>query len=327
VQTGQGRVVAIGEGWQPKPTSILAKSVKLPDPAAQPFMRVSWALAGTGAPGAAAQESAATGYLLQRRTSAGAWEDLAMLPAGTTEWDDTTVQPGIDYAYRLQVLDAAGNDSDFVTTLDEVRSLPLPPAPPTLSMATALSANSMHLTWSPAAGSEQTGYRIEQSSTAAGPFTAIAAVSSEATSYAMTGLNAGTNYLFRLIALNEAGESASSNMVAGITRSQTLPQPQNVRASLLTDGSVQVSWTGAPTNAQAVIEVNPEGLAGYESLGSSPAAGPYAYTPVSPGNNRYRVKFVRGDTESPYAETPLRLATRGYGPIALKQLYLPLVVR
>ena len=77
---------------------------------------------------------------------------------------------------------------------------------------------------------------------------------------------------------------------------ETLPQPQNVRAILLTDGSVQVSWTGAPTNAQAVIEVNPEGLIGFESLGSSPAAGPYTYTPVSPGNNRYRVKFVRGDS-------------------------------
>ena len=67
---------------------------------------------------------------------------------------------------RLQVLDAAGNDSDFATTLDEVRSLPLPPAPlRTLSTATALSADSMRLTWSPAAGSKQTGYRIEQSST------------------------------------------------------------------------------------------------------------------------------------------------------------------
>ena len=100
VQTGQGRVIAVGEGWQPKPTSILAKTVKPLDPAAQPFMRVSWTLAGTDTPGAAALESAATGYLLQRRTGAGVWEDLALLPVGTIEWDDTTAQPGVDYAYR-----------------------------------------------------------------------------------------------------------------------------------------------------------------------------------------------------------------------------------
>ncbi len=48
--------------------------------------------------------------------------------------------------------------------------------------------------------------------------------------------------------------------------------------------------------------------------------------PVSPGNNRYRVKFVQGNTESPYGETPLRLATRGYG-VLLKRVYLPMVVR
>ena len=152
-------------------------------------------------------------------------------------------------------------------------------------------------------------------------------MSSEATSYTVTGLEASTTYLYRLVALNDTGESAPSNTLSGTTRSQTLPQPRNVRAILLADGSVQVTWTDGPTNVQAVIEVNPEGLVGFESLGSSPAAGPYTYTPVSPGNNRYRVKFVRGDTESPYGETPLRLATHGYGPTVLKPLYLPLVVR
>jgi hypothetical protein len=194
-------------------------------------------------------------------------------------------------------------------------------------MATALSADSMHLTWSPAAGSEQTGYRIEQSSTAAEPFTAIAVVSSEATSYTTTGLNPNTTYLYRLVALNDTGESTPSNTLAGTTRSQTLTRPQNIRADLLADGSVRVMWVGGPTGAQAVIEVNPEGLVGFESLGTATATGPYIYTPVSPGNNRYRVKFVQGGNESPYGETPLRLATRGYGPVVLKSLYLPFVVK
>jgi hypothetical protein len=326
VQTGQGRVIAVGEGWQPKALSIVAAPVKPPDPASQPFMRVSWTLAGAGAAGSASLDGAAVGYLLQRRTAEGDWEDLAVLPVGTTQWDDTTVQPGVAYAYRLQVLDAAGNDSDFATTLNDVRSLPLRPTPPTLSAITPLGADSLRLTWSPAAGSEQATYRIEQSNTAAGPFTPVASVSSEAAGYTVTGLNAGATYVYRIIALNETGESAPSNTMAATTRSQTLPRPQNVQAVLLADGSVRVTWTGGPSGAQAVIEVNPEGLVGFEALGAAPAAGPYTYTPVSPGNNRYRVKFVQGTTESPYSETPLRLATRGYG-VVLEQVYLPLVVR
>ncbi|MCX7859880.1 MAG: C25 family cysteine peptidase [Chloroflexus sp.] len=326
VQTGQGRVIAIGEGWQPKAISIAAAPIKPADPASQPFMRVSWTLAGAGTSSAAGLESAVTGYLLQRRTADGAWEDLAVLPAGTTAWDDTTAQPGVAYSYRLQVLDAAGNDSDFVTTLTDVRSLPQLPAAPTLVSITPLSADSLRLVWSPATTGEQTGYRIEQSSTAAGPFTTAASVLSETTSYTVTGLNADTTYFYRIVALNETGASAPSNTVSGITSAQTLLPPQNVAATQLPDGSVRVTWTGGPAGAQAVIEVNPEGLARYEALGTAPAAGPYTYTPVSPGNNRYRVKFVQGNAESPYSETPLRLATRNYN-LLISRVYLPMTLR
>ncbi|WP_322486988.1 hypothetical protein [Chloroflexus sp.] len=62
-------------------------------------MRVSWTLAGAGT---ASVASATTGYLLQRRTADRIWEDLAIVPPGTTEWDDTTAQPSVAYAYRLQ---------------------------------------------------------------------------------------------------------------------------------------------------------------------------------------------------------------------------------
>lgn len=86
-------------------------------------MRVNWTLAGLGAAGAASLESAAIGYLLQHRAADGDWEDLAVLPVGTTQWDDTTVQPGIVYAYQLQMLDAARSDLDFAATLTDMRSL------------------------------------------------------------------------------------------------------------------------------------------------------------------------------------------------------------
>ncbi len=323
VQTGQGRVIALGEDWQPKIIAIAVAPIKPSDPASQPFMRVSWTLAGAGT---ASVVSTTTGYLLQRRTADGIWEDLAIVPPGTTEWDDTTAQPGVAYAYRLQVLDAASNDSDFVTTLDDIRSLPQRPAAPTLAPITPLSSGSLRLAWTPAAGSEQTSYQIEQSATAAGPFTPAASVSSEATSYILTGLNANTTYFYRIVAVNETGASAPSNTAAGATYARTLPAPQNVTATLLADGSVQVTWTGGPAGAQAVIEVNPEGLARYETLGTTPAAGPYTYTPVSPGNNRYRVKFVQGNTESAYGETPLRLATRNYRAFE-RRVYLPMTIR
>jgi hypothetical protein len=291
-------------------------------------MVVQWAMPALSAAMAAAAPAQAgdVGLLLQRSGDGGDWQDLAVLPPGTTAYSDTSVLAGARYRYRVQLLDAAGNDSDFTTMTAGARSLPALPAAPALGPITALAADSLGLSWTPPAGSEVTAYRIERGTSAAGPFSAVGATIAGTSSFSDAGLAPGTGYYYRVVALNEAGGGPPSNAQHGTTRQRTLPAPQDVTARLLDDTTIQISWSGGPAGATAAIEVNAQGEAGYRPLGASAAAGPYTYQEPHPNSYGYRVKFVQGDAESDYTATVLRVVAPGISRPAARVL-LPLVVR
>ena len=174
--------------------------------------------------------STATGILVQRSVLGGPWQDLTVLPLGATQFNDLTVQPGMDDSYRLQVLDASGNDSDFANTPD-AHNYPNLPSTPTISAVTASGATSLHITWSntlTAADAEVNSYRLERAAAAGGPYSAVDTLPQAAASYEDSGLTANTPYFYRLFATNSSGDSAPSAEVSGTTRSLTLAAPQNL---------------------------------------------------------------------------------------------------
>jgi hypothetical protein len=100
-----------------------------------------------------------------------------------------------------------------------------------------------------------------------------------------TVLAPNTTYFYRVVALNDAGESAPSNVLSGATRARTLPPPQNVIARLLTpEGQIEISWEGGPVGATAIVERNPLGLVGGEPLGSTNAVGSFTYIEINPNS-------------------------------------------
>jgi Peptidase family C25/Concanavalin A-like lectin/glucanases superfamily/PQQ-like domain len=328
VQSSSGTVAAFGEGWASPPLYVLADPVLLQKSSA---VEVRWVL---NPPSAASQalsgvhsQAAASGYLLQRRATNGDWQDVATLPPGTTIYTDTDVTQGASYAYRVQALDAGGKDSDFTTMGGEVRTLPAPPPAPTLDSVATLAADSLGLAWHAPAGAEVSGYRVERASGASGPFAPIATTTGETSVFTDTGLLPGTTSFYHVVALNDAGASGPSNVLSATTRQRGLSAPQNVAATLLPDGRVQISWSGGPAGATAIVEVNPLGLAGYMPLGTAGTAGPYTYDPGLPSSFGYRVKFVQGANESDYGMAALRVRTRGFVGVQRFDLYLPGVRR
>jgi len=126
-------------------------------------------------------------------------------------------------------------------------------------------------------------------------------------------------------ARNDLGEGNASNIVSGITRQRTLAAPQGVVATLLPDGRVQITWRAAPAGVTAVIEVNPQGYAGFLPLGTAGAAGPFVYDHGMPSSFRYRVKFVQGSNESAYTETASRIKTSGFVGLPEFRIALPVL--
>ncbi|HET9224850.1 MAG TPA: fibronectin type III domain-containing protein, partial [Roseiflexaceae bacterium] len=331
VQSSGGKIVAIGEGWIEAPLAVLATPVTIAPLQSLHGMRVEWniSLPSSSILARAFKPQAATpaGFLVQRSSDGSSWTDVATLPGTTAVYTDTSVTAGQSYLYRVQALDATGNDSDFTTATESARSLPALPQAPTISGVTAMAADQLRVTWSQAASSEVTSYRLERGAGASGPFQAIARTTGETREYTDSALAPGTTYFYRIVAINGLGASSPSNVASGATRQRSLPAPRSVVASLLPDGRVRVSWSPGPAGVTAVVEVNPQGFAGYLPLGTAGAAGPFTYSPGMPSSFGYRVKFVQGNNESQYGVASLRVRTSGFVGQQRFGMWLPLTMR
>jgi hypothetical protein len=124
-------------------------------------------------------------------------------------------------------------------------------APSGLS-ATTISASQINLTWTDNSADE-TGFEVERATGALG-YIRIATTAANATSYASTGLAAGTQYSFRVRAVGASGASAYSNIATATTASSTDPAPVWSFADI---GAVGVA--GSNTSSGNTITVSGSG--------------------------------------------------------------------
>jgi len=322
-QTSGGKVVAYGEGWSLAPLLVLARTVVVEE---YPAIEIEWVLvvapvSGQAQPTALTTLDTSPGILLQRRAGDGDWEDVAILSPETTVYHDNEVLDGTAYAYRVQVFGEEGNDSDFTTTLVDVESLPALPGAPKLTAVTVEGADALGLEWSPREGDVVSGYRIERSLSKWGFYTTTLQTSGQVTATIDTGLVPGQTYYYRVIAVNGTGESRPSNVVGGTTRQRTLSAPENATATLLEDGRIQIDWDPGPDGAVTEIEYIEGPMADFQPLATAGSTGPYSAFPGDPTTYLYRLRFVLGDTESDYTETPVVVVEQTW------VLYLPLIWR
>lgn len=153
---------------------------------------------------------------LQARGIANNWISSVRVTSGyaVTFYDNDNFQgPSLTKtADDATLVDDSWNDR--ATSIVVAAAAPAPAAPTELA-ATAVSAAQINLAWQDNASAE-TLFRIERSVDGA-TYAAVATVAANVTSYANTGLAAGTRYFYRVRAENSGGASAYSNAASATT--------------------------------------------------------------------------------------------------------------
>lgn len=151
-----------------------------------------------------------TSYVVQRSARfdflpSSAIELSVALPANTTSYIDTTVDPLTKYYYRVFAVNAQGNSAAAKATITTPESRP--PAPTQLRVF-AVSSTQIDLQWQDNAWNENTlnGYAIERAASN-GVFALIAQLPANSTTHADAGLQPGMQYTYRVRAVNAMGSS------------------------------------------------------------------------------------------------------------------------
>lgn len=68
------------------------------------------------------------------------------------------------------------------------------------------------------------------------------------TSFTVKGLDEKTSYQFKVVAFNDSGNSAASNIAKATTLFGNLPAPANLKASGIQKTSFKLAWSSSATN-------------------------------------------------------------------------------
>jgi len=200
-----------------------------------------------------------------------------------------TFEPTVQYTFRVRayaegdkyaVYSAASNSAS-----DAADAWPLAPTELT---AAAVSNTQINLAWTDNADNE-TGYLLERSADGGATWPYSITLDDDAESYNNTGLVEGRLYVYRIRAVNLAGDSAYAYAYAA-----TPPDaPANPTATVLSGTSVYLDWDAAPYATGYTISMYEEGAADWDVVDSVPSTQTdYTVTGLSPGGVSYAFRVA-----------------------------------
>ncbi|MFO0891501.1 MAG: fibronectin type III domain-containing protein [Isosphaeraceae bacterium] len=186
-----------------------------------------------------------TGYLVERSLDGTTWSQVGTVGQGVTSYSDSSVSPNTAYRYRARAANAGGSSdpSNQVTVTTPAASQAL--AAPSNLQATAVTRSRVDLTWTDNS-SDETGFRIERSTTNGRSWSLIATVGRDVTSYSNTTVSRNRTYSYRVRAYKGTTYSAYSNVVVVTTPSaSTSNAPLNEGLAILSPTGGEARWSAA----------------------------------------------------------------------------------
>ncbi|MDZ7364066.1 MAG: fibronectin type III domain-containing protein [candidate division KSB1 bacterium] len=187
-----------------------------------------------------------TGFKIERKIGAsGMYAQIDSVDANVTTYSNTGLTGNTEYYYRVRAKNAGGNSAYSneanATTLQD------PPAAPSGLTATAISNSQIDLAWTDNSDNEN-GFKIEIKVGASGTYTQLATTSANVVTYSSTGLEAGTEYFYRVLAFNGTGNSAFSNEANATTLPEPPEAPGNLTATAVSQTQINLTWTDHANN-------------------------------------------------------------------------------
>ena len=278
-----------------------------------------------------------TGYRIEvSPNGTSSWTNrVANTGTTTTTYAHTGLSAGTTRHYRVSAINANGtgaaSTTDNATTDDAATTVP---GAPTSLTATANGTTTIDLSWTAPAddgGSAITGYRIEVSPDGTSSWSnRVADTGTTTTTYAHTGLSAGTTRYYRVSAINATGTGAASTTDNATTddAATTVPgAPTSLTATASGTTTIDLSWTApADDGGSAItgyrIEVSPDGTSSWSNrvADTGTTATTYAHTGLSAGTTRhYRVSAINatGTGAASSTDNATTGTTTDTGPLTL----------
>ena len=273
--------------------------------------------------------SAITGYKIEVSSNGGSsWTDqVANTNSTATTYAHTGLGGGTTRHYRVSAINT--NGAGVPSNVDSATTGTSVPGAPTGLTATASGTTAIDLSWSAPGstggsrrtdragvrrrrsssilrvardpGSAITGYRIEVSSNGGSSWTNLVANTGNAnTTYAHTGLTAGTTRHYRVSAINANGTGVPSNVDSATTGATAPGAPTGLTATASGTTAINLSWSApGSTGGSAItgykIEVSANVGSSWTNLvaNTSNTTTTYAHTGLTAGATRhYRVSAI-----------------------------------
>ena len=179
--------------------------------------------------------------------------------------------------------------------------LTVPPARPT-GLTAAAGYNSVTLQWDDPADSTVTGHEYQMRAAPPAPgWSDWTAVEGSATAVTVTGLTNGTEYRFKIRALNAGGAGKPSGPPWYVAATPMLPAPANVAVDPRDNGDLDITWDAVTGATTYDVRAKAEGASDWHDVASGVSGTSYTYSTTST-MDRVGVRARNGDDASAWTE-------------------------
>jgi FtsP/CotA-like multicopper oxidase with cupredoxin domain/fibronectin type 3 domain-containing protein len=188
-----------------------------------------------------------TGFVIERSDNGSVFSVLANVAADTISYVDTAVTAGNTYDYRVAAVNVGGA-SAYSNTASVTIEGPQPPAAPSDLEANFEDVPLINLVWADNS-LDETGFVIQRS-TDGGPFTDLASVGPDVTTYDDLAVFGNYTYTYQVAAFNANGTSAYAVSGPVLVPADATPPaaPSNLAASNVTRTSLTLTWQDNSNN-------------------------------------------------------------------------------